>query len=304
MKILLTGSTGMVGRNIINNKDYKNYSFILPSRLDLDLTQFNSTKTFLKENKPDLIINAAGKVGGIHANMTNQTSFMVENYDINRNLILSARDLGIKKFLNLGSSCMYSKDSINPLKETSLFSGALEPTNEGYAFSKCFAAKLGQFINNEIGQLIYKTVVPCNLYGKFDSFDPNNSHMVPAAIRKIHEAIIYEHDSVNVWGTGNVRREFMFAEDFSNFIYHAIKNFDNLPEIMNVGTGIDYSISEYYECISRVLGYKGKLEFDKEKPEGMKQKLVDISLLKEFGWKSSFSLEKGISKTYKYYKEL
>lgn len=303
MKILLTGSTGMVGRNITGNILFSKFDFLLPTRNELDLTKFKNTKDYLKKNKPDFVINAAGRVGGIHANMTNQTAFMIENFDINRNLITASKECGIKELINLGSSCMYPKDAINPLKEEYLYSGTLEPTNEGYAISKCFASKLCQFINNDSHEYSYKTIVPCNLYGKFDNFDPKHSHMLPAAIRKIHEAIMKDIPYVDVWGTGKVRREFMFAEDFSNFIYYAIEHFSSMPDIMNVGIGEDLSISEYYQNIASVLGYSGRLNFDKDKPEGMKQKLIDISLLKKFGWQSSFSLSEGINKTYQYYKE-
>jgi GDP-L-fucose synthase len=304
MKILLTGSTGMVGQNILENEQSKNYKFIIPNRAELDLTNFDETKNYLLKNNPDFIVNAAGRVGGIHANMTNQTAFMLENFDINRNLIIASRECGIERLLNLGSSCMYPKDAINPLKEEFLFTGSLEPTNEGYAISKCFAAKLCQFINLESDSLKYKTIVPCNLYGKFDSFDPINSHMLPAAIRKVHEAIHTNQDIVNVWGSGRARREFMYVEDFSNFLFYAINNFEKMPSIMNVGIGKDYSISEYYQNICDTLGFKGELVFDKSKPEGMQQKLVDISLLKNFGWESSFSLKEGIIRTHKYFRKL
>ena len=197
---------------------------------------------------------------------------------------------------------MYPRFAINPLSEDLILKGELEPTNEGYAIAKIMSTRLCEYIVKEDNSKNYKTVIPCNLYGKYDKFHPKNSHMIPAVIRKIHDANLSGANEINIWGDGTARREFMYAEDLSDFIFYAITKFDKMPQNINVGLGYDYSINDYYSEIATVLGYKGKFSHDLTKPTGMKQKLIDDTKLKEFGWKSKTTLTEGLRKTIDYYK--
>ena len=302
MKILLTGSSGMVGQNIINHKKFKKYTFLIPSSSELNLLEERNVESFLKSNNPDLIIHAAGFVGGIQSNINSPVDFLLKNSLMGINLINKSKELKIKSFLNLGSSCMYPANIATKISESMLLSGPLEPTNEGYAISKILSTKLCEFISKSFPEFNYKTIIPCNLFGKYDKFDPIKSHLIPAAIMKIHNAKIYDK-SVEIWGNGDARREFMYAEDFSNLIFYAIENFSEMPHVMNVGMGIDYTINDYYIAIANEIGFNGKFIHDLSKPEGMKRKIVDNFKLSKFGWKPSFSLNEGIKETYSYYLE-
>lgn len=303
MKIFLTGGNGMVGKNILNYSEAKNFTFIHPSSKELNLQDYNAVDEFIKINKPDFIIHAAGLVGGIHANIANPVNFLMVNLDIGRNIILAAKNNNVKHFMNLASSCMYPRNAKNPLTEELILQGELEPTNEGYAIAKIVSTRLCEYISKEDSSFIYKTIIPCNLYGKYDKFSPEHSHMVPAVINKIQDAIINNKSEIDIWGDGLSRREFMYAEDLANFVFYAIANFEKMPQNLNVGLGYDYTINEYYSIIAKVLGYKGKFIHDLTKPVGMRQKLIDDTKLKQFGWKHSTSLEEGIEKTVDYFKK-
>ena len=196
---------------------------------------------------------------------------------------------------------MYPRDAVNPLAEELILKGELEPTNEGYALAKVASTRLCEYICKEDTQLIYKTVIPCNLYGEYDKFDPNHSHMIPAVIRKLDDAVKAEVDEIDIWGDGEARREFMYAEDLADFIFYAIEGFSDMPQNINVGLGTDYTINEYYQTIAKVVGFKGKFKHDLDKPVGMKQKLIDDTKLANFGWSYKTSLEMGIKKTFQYY---
>lgn len=303
MKIFLTGGNGMVGKNILNYSEAKNFTFIHPSSKELNLQDYNAVDEFIKINKPDFIIHAAGLVGGIHANIANPVNFLMVNLDIGRNIILAAKNNNVKHFMNLASSCMYPRNAKNPLAEELILQGELEPTNEGYAIAKIVSTRLCEYISKEDSSFIYKTIIPCNLYGKYDKFSPEHSHMVPAVINKIQDAVINNKSEIDIWGDGLSRREFMYAEDLANFVFYAIANFEKMPQNLNVGLGYDYTINEYYSVIAKVLGYKGKFIHDLTKPVGMRQKLIDDTKLKQFGWKHSTSLEEGIEKTVDYFKK-
>ncbi len=300
-KILITGSNGMVGKNILEFEKSKNYIFLTPSSKELNLLDRNSVDTYIKVNQPDIVIHCAGIVGGIQANMANPVKFLVENTQMGLNIIMSAYENGIKDFINMSSSCMYPKDAKNPLSEELILKGELEPTNEGYAIAKVTSTRLCEYINKEDETCQYKTIIPCNLYGRYDKFDPKHSHMLPAVIKKIHEAKINNQTTLDIWGDGEARREFMYAEDLADFTYYAIENFEKMPQNINVGLGHDYTINEYYKAITEVIGYEGKFVHDLTKPVGMKQKLIDDSKLQEFGWKYKTSLKNGIEKIYNYY---
>lgn len=302
MKILITGSTGMVGRNLIEYLDkHSNYKLLTSSSKELNLLNDKEVESYLQKYLPDMIIHCAGVVGGIQANISYPVKFLVENTIMGINLINTAYKLGIKNLINIASSCMYPKYADNPLREEYILDGKLEPTNEGYALAKITVTKLCEYISKENNEFQYKTIIPCNLYGKYDKFDLEKSHMIPAVIRKIHNAKQENKKQIEIWGDGKARREFMYTEDLADFIYYAIKNFEKMPQNINIGLGEDYSINEYYKIISKVIGYKGDFTYDLSKPIGMKQKLVDITKLKEFGWNHKFSLEDGIQKTYEYF---
>jgi GDP-L-fucose synthase len=300
-KILITGANGMVGRNIAEYSKAQNYILLTPSSKELDLLDRVSVDRYIKENKPDIVIHCAGIVGGIQANIKNPVKFLVDNTQMGLNIIMSSYENKIKNLINMSSSCMYPREAINPLGEELILKGELEPTNEGYAIAKITSTRLCEYINKEDSSFAYKTVIPCNLYGKYDKFDPKHSHMLPAVIKKIDEAKNNNQDTLDIWGDGTARREFMYAEDLADFIYYALENFDKMPQNINVGLGEDYTINEYYKTISKIIGYKGKFVHDLTKPIGMKQKLIDDTKLTEFGWKHQTSLENGIRKIYDYY---
>lgn len=301
MKILLTGGSGMVGRNILENQEADRHEIIAPPRTSLNLLDRKAVKAYLLSEMPDLIIHSAGKVGGIQANMANHASFLTNNLEMGINLVCEASSIGIPNLINIASSCMYPRDVCNPLREDMLLKGKLEPTNEGYALAKIVTTRLCEYMTQEDSKKKYRTIIPCNLYGRYDNFNPKNSHLVPAIIRKIHEAKLSGDRSVVVWGDGKARREFMCAKDVADFIFFAIKNIDRIPQNINVGMGHDYSIIHYYRAVAEVIGFKGKFEFDLSKPVGMKQKLVDITELKNLGWNHKISLTDGINEAYEFF---
>ena len=301
MKIILTGANGMVGKNILAIASSYQHEFLTPNSSELNLLDATSVRLYIEKHQPDMVIHAAGIVGGIQANMAHPVKFLVENMQMGLNILTAANDAGVTKFLNLSSSCMYPRDAINPLSEDLILKGELEPTNEGYALAKITSTRLCEYICQENSARLYKTIVPCNLYGHFDKFDPNHSHMIPAVIRKIDEAKKSKQTEIDIWGDGEARREFMYAEDLAGFIFYALDNFDSMPQNLNVGLGIDYTINEYYQAVADVVGYTGEFKHDLSKPVGMRQKLIDDAKLKEFGWGYKTSLEVGIQKTYEFY---
>lgn len=301
MRIFLTGGRGMVGRNFIDHSQAAEHEILAPSSRDLDLRDFGSVSAWFKKHSPDVVVHAAGRVGGIQANIREPVAFLTENLDMGRNVVMAAREAGVKRLLNLGSSCMYPRNAPNPLSEDQVLTGELEPTNEGYALAKILVARLCDYVVREDASFQYKTLVPCNLYGRYDKFDPKHSHLLPAIIHKIHEAKKNGSDEVEVWGTGNVRREFMYAGDLADCMWRALKHFDTLPFLMNVGLGRDLSILGYYYAVARVVGYSGGFVHDLTKPEGMAQKLVSIDRLEEWGWRSTTTLDEGIAQTYEFY---
>ena len=292
----------MVGKNILEHPYAEKYKFFAPDIPDLDLFNFEAVKEYIAKVKPDFIIHAAGRVGGIQANMANPVAFLLENLDMGRNLVWAARQCGVKKLLNLGSSCMYPRNAVNPLKEEMVLQGELEPTNEGYALAKTVVSRLCSYISRENPEFRYKTLIPCNLYGRWDKFEPEHSHMIPAVIRKVHMAKISGDKTVEIWGDGTARREFMYAGDIADCIHRAITDFDSMPEIMNAGVGDDYSVNDYYRAVAEVVGYKGSFTHDITKPAGMARKLVDTSRMNDWGWKPATPLRDGIAASYEFFK--
>ncbi len=292
----------MVGKNIIDYFSKKsNFKLLYPDSKSLNLLDSNAIENYLGNNNVDCIIHCAGLVGGIQANINSPYSFLETNLLIGLNLINSAVKFKIGKFINLGSSCMYPKDRDTQLKESDILTGPLEPTNEGYAIAKITVAKLCEYANNQFS-LNYKTIIPCNIYGKWDKFDPIKSHLIPAVIRKINQAK-YNNEDVKIWGDGKARREFLYAEDLADFILFSLNNYKSLEDYTNVGLGYDYSILEYYKIIAKVTKYNGKFRFDLSKPSGMKRKLCSINKQTKLGWSPKHSLEEGISKTNKFFIE-
>ncbi len=304
-RILLTGSGGMVGQNLLEHPAVDEYEMLAPRSGELDLRDFDSVQAYLRKHQPDMVIHAAGKVGGIQANMREPVSFLMDNLDMGRNIVWAAHEAGIKRLINLGSSCMYPRNHGEPLREEMVLKGELEPTNEGYALAKVMTARLCEYIKREDASYQYKTLIPCNIYGRHDKFDPANSHLVPAIIHKIHQAKVNESNLVEIWGDGTARREFMYAGDLADAVMRATKNFDTLPDYMNVGLGHDYTINEYYQAAADVIGYNGQFVHDVSKPVGMMRKLVNVERQCAWGWEAQIDLRTGIKKTYDYYvKEL
>lgn len=301
MRLLLTGSSGMVGRNLLEHADMPSFEVITPSQSELNLLDYANVDKFLGFYNPDMVIHAAGIVGGIQINIQNPVKFFLQNLDMGRNIIWASRQNGIKHLINLGSSCMYPCNAPNPLREEIILSGQLEPSNEGYALAKIATTRLCQYINREDADYQYKTLIPCNLYGRWDKFDPVESHLIAAIIHKIYKALRIGAKQVEIWGDGNVRREFMYAGDFADCLVHAIKHFDSLPFLMNVGVGRDYTVNEYYTSAAKVMGYSGSFIHDLSKPVGMPNKLVDITKQIEYGWHKNCELNEGLAATYDFY---
>lgn len=301
IKIYITGGNGLVGRNIIENSKDLDCSIVAPKHSELDLIDYNKVLEFINKEKPDFIIHTAGQVGGIQANVKDPYGFFTNNIVMGVNVIKAAKETGIKNLLNLSSSCSYPCNISTPLSEEMVLTGPFEPTNEGYAIAKTVTLRMCEYITKQFEGFNYKTVMPCNLYGRYDKFSPKNSHLIPAIIRKLHEAKVNNISKIDIWGDGLSRREFMYATDFARIIIEIIKIFDKIPVVLNIGLGYDYSINEYYETVAKIVGYKGTFEHDLSKPSGIKQKLLNIEKQKKLGLLAKYSLEDGIKETYKYF---
>ena len=299
--LLLTGGSGMVGQNILEHPKVEGWNIVAPSSKELDLTNSNLVDDFVLKLKPKIIVHAAGHVGGIQANIANPIKFLERNVLIGRNIIMAAFEAKVPHFLNLASTCMYPCLAQNPLREEMILTGELEHTNEGYALAKIVATRLCQYIRRENPHAQYKTIIPCNLFGRHDSFDPKTSHLLPAIIHKIHQAKIKAQTAVEIWGDGKARREFMYASDLADAIFYALADIDSLPDLMNCGLGVDYSINDYYHTVADVIGWKGEFIHDLSKPVGMKQKLCATELQSAWGWSAPTSLRDAISETYEFY---
>ena len=299
-KIYIAGHTGMVGSSVwrtLNSNGY--YNLIGRTFSELDLRNQKAVDDFYKKEKPEVVIDAAAKVGGILANNDYPYQFLMENMQIQNNLIDGAFKSGIDKFIFLGSSCIYPKFAPQPLKEEYLLTDSLEPTNEWYAIAKITGVKACQSIRKQFGKS-YVSLMPTNLYGYNDNFDLKSSHVLPAMIRKFHEAKENKHGDVILWGTGTPRREFLFVDDLAKCIMFALEN-ELTEHLFNVGFGEDISIKELANIIQEIVGHKGKIIWDRSKPDGTPRKLMDISKLKALGWVHSTTLEEGIKKTYNWF---
>ncbi|GAA5163897.1 GDP-L-fucose synthase [Viridibacterium curvum] len=300
-KILLTGGSGMVGRNLLDLARERGVSIVAPRSSQLNLLDAVQTRAMLAEIQPDLIVHAAGHVGGIQANMREPVQFLTANWDMGRNLVTAAREMGVPRLINLGSSCMYPRNRQEALREEDVLTGELEPTNEGYAIAKIAVARLCDYVRRETPACQYKTLIPCNLYGAYDKFDPARSHLVPAVIHKLHCAVKNGQADVEIWGDGTARREFMHARDLADAILHAVVHFDSLPDYLNIGLGKDYSVNEYYRAAAEVIGFTGRFVHDTSKPVGMARKLTDVSRARDWGWQAETGLVEGLRLTYEHY---
>lgn len=302
-KMLLTGGNGMVGRNILAHTGAADWDILAPRSAELDLTNSAAVTAWFAQHRPDIVVHAAGRVGGIQANIANPVAFLDDNTAMGRNVIIGAHRAGVRQLLNLASTCMYPRAAANPLREEMILTGELEPTNEGYALAKIMASRLCQYIRREDASALYKTLIPCNLYGLYDSFDPANSHLVPAIIHKVHQAKQAGTETVEIWGDGSVRREFMFAADLADAVHRAAADMASLPDLMNVGLGHDHAINDYYATVARVIGWQGRFVHDLDRPVGMKQKLCATDRLSDWGWQAPTSLQQGLAQTYAHYLE-
>jgi GDP-L-fucose synthase len=301
-KIYIAGHKGLVGSALVRKLEELGYNnLILRTRDELNLLDQQQVENFFKKERPEYIFLAAAKVGGILANSQYGAEFIYENLQIQNNIIHNAYLQNVKKLLFLGSSCIYPKDCPQPIKEEYLLSGYLEPTNEPYAIAKIAGLKMCQSYNQQY-QTNFISVMPTNLYGPNDNFDLESSHVLPALIRKFHEAKTNNNNSVVAWGTGEPRREFLYIDDLADACIFLMNNY-NSSEIINIGNGLDITIKELAETIKDIIGFTGKIEWDKTKPDGTARKLLDVSKLHTLGWKHKVNLEEGIRLTYNWYLE-
>jgi GDP-L-fucose synthase len=308
-KIFVAGHKGMVGSAIVRALQAQGYhNLLLADRATLDLTNQAATQAFYAAERPDYVIVAAAKVGGIHANNTYPANFLVENLMMECNLIQGAFDVGCTNLLFLGSSCIYPKLAPQPIQEDALLNGYLEPTNEAYAIAKIAGIKLCESFNRQ-HNTDYRALMPTNLYGPGDNFHPENSHVIPALMRRIHKAKLNHSAEAVIWGSGTPMREFLHVDDLAAACLHMM----TLPKAqldaalspmmshINVGTGVDVSIRELAQTLAEVIGFEGKLAFDSTKPDGTPRKLLDVSKINDLGWQAKFDLQNGLASTYAWF---
>ncbi len=299
-KIYVAGHNGLVGSAIMRKLQSEGYTNLITRTFEeLDLTDQKATRDFFEKERPEYVFLAAAKVGGIQANSVYPADFIYINLMIECNVIKASHEFGVKKLLFLGSSCIYPKLAPQPIKEEYLLSGYLEETNEPYALAKISGMKMCQYFNKQYGTN-FISVMPTNLYGPNDNFDLNTSHVLPALIRKFHEAKVNNAPYVEIWGTGTPRREFLLVDDLADACLFLMKNYSG-NDFFNVGTGEDVTIRELAELIGEVVGYKGELKFDTSKPDGTPRKLLDVTRIHEAGWRHKTELKEGLTRTYGWY---
>jgi len=298
-RIYVAGHRGMVGAAITRRLCEQGMEALSADRSELDLLDQTAVKNWVSTNKPDVMIVAAAKVGGILANDTRPAEFIYDNLVIETNLIDAAYKAGVERVVFLGSSCIYPKFAPQPMSEDSLLTGPLEPTNEWYAIAKIAGVKLAQAYRKQYG-CKYISAMPTNLYGIGDNFSLQGSHVIPALMRKAHEAKVSGQEAMEVWGTGTVRREFLLVDDLADAVLFLAENYDE-PEPINVGVGEDLTIREVAELICEVVGYEGRLEFDASKPDGTPRKLLDVSRISSLGWRAGTDLRTGLTGTYSWF---
>lgn len=296
-KIYVAGHAGMVGSALLRRLAREDCQLVTADHARLDLTRQAPTEAFLQHHRPDIVIIAAARVGGILANSTYPADFLYENLAIALNLIRAAHEVGVEKLLWLGSSCIYPRDAVQPLHEEALLTGPLEPTNEAYAIAKIAGLKYAEACARQYGNH-FMTAMPTNLYGPNDNFDLHSSHVLPALIRRIHDAKIAGSDAVAMWGTGSPLREFLHVDDLADACIHLLGHYDG-TEPVNIGTGEEISIKDLARMVARVTGYQGRFEHDLSKPDGTPRKLLDSSRMRALGWRPQIRLEDGIAQVYR-----
>lgn len=293
----------MVGRNLLEHPRAARWDLRAPARAELDLSDFAATREYLRHWRPHVVVHAAGRVGGIQANLAAPVDFLVQNLDLGRNIVLAARAAGVRRLVNLGSSCMYPPSASIPFDESALLTGAFEPTNEGYGLAKATVARLCAYVRREDPALRYQTLVPCNLYGRHDHYEPASSHLVAAAIAKVHAAKRDGRDEVEIWGDGTARREFMYCGDLADAIVRFVED-DAVPwDWMNVGTGVEHTVDDYYRAVARAVGWSGRFVHDASRPAGAKSKRVAVDRQSAWGWAPRVGLDEGIALAYQAYLE-
>nr|WP_150560293.1 GDP-L-fucose synthase [Pandoraea bronchicola] len=314
-RIFVAGHRGLVGTALTRNLQNRGFNnLLLRGHAELDLCDQHAVAKFFAETRPDYVFLAAAKVGGIHANHTFPGDFIRDNLAIQTNVIESARQTGVKRLLFLGSSCIYPRLAEQPMRESALLTGPLEPTNRAYALAKIAGIEMCWSYNRQFGTR-YLAVMPTNLYGPGDNYHPTNSHVIPALLRKFHEAKVQGAESVTVWGTGTPRREFLYSDDMADACVHLMTlpdtRFDTLlgsdeattgvfePPLVNVGTGVDLTIADLAALVRRTVGYTGNIVFDADKPDGTPRKLLDVGRLSGYGWRASTSLDDGLAQAYR-----
>lgn len=298
-RVWVAGHRGMVGSAILRRLAREGCEILTASRNDADLRDPHATLRWMKAQAPDIVFVAAAKVGGILENSRRPAEFLFDNLTIETSIISAAREIGVRKLLFLGSSCVYPKMAPQPIREESLLTGPLEPTNEWYAIAKIAGLKLCQAYRQQYGSN-FISCMPTNLYGQRDNFDLQSSHVLPALLRKIHEAKLSGADEVSIWGSGAPRREFLHVDDLADACVFLMQNFDgDIP--LNVGTGSDITIAELATMIADIVGYRGRFAFDRSKPDGTPRKLLDVSRLTDLGWRAKIDLRAGIAATYEWY---
>ena len=299
-RIYVAGHTGMVGAAVIRRLQSAGYgNLALRTRAELDLTDQMAVREFMAKEQPAYVVDCAARVGGIKANMTFPAEFLYENLQIQNNLIWSAKEAGVGTFLFLGSSCIYPRGCPQPMQEEFFMTGRPEPTNEGYAYAKIAGMKLCEYIHTEFGRN-FVSCMPTNIYGEGDNFDPGTSHVIPALVRRMHEAREAGASEVVIWGTGNSRREFLHVDDLADAVCWLLHHHRG-RRFLNVGTGQDISVRELAERIRRLVGFEGSLVFDASKPDGMPRKLLDVSALHASGWHHRIEVDEGLRRTYDWY---
>lgn len=296
-RVFVAGHRGMVGQAVVRRlKKCDDVQLITATRSELDLTNQASVDDFFAEQRPDVVVFAAAKVGGIHANMTYPVEFMMDNLLMSVNVARSSYESGVKRLLYLGSTCIYPRNAPQPIQERSLLSDYLEKTNEAYALAKITGLKLCEYYRRQYGALFH-SAMPTNLYGPGDNYHPDNSHVLPALVRRFHEAKINHAPEVTIWGTGSPKREFLHVDDLADAILYLL-TLEDPPDWVNVGTGEDISILDLAKIVAETVGYEGKITTDPTKPDGTPRKVTDMSVMHSLGWKHRISLAEGLKRTY------
>ena len=299
MRVLLTGAHGMVGKNILDCNLSKEYQWLTPSRDELNLLNYDDVFRYIQQHSPDLVIHAAGKVGGISSHNEHQFEYFSENLRMGENVVLGSKNNSVKKLINISSGSIYPDLDNKILCESDLLTAPVNSLTEGYSLAKIAILKLCTYISNEYKDYQYTTVVPSNIFGKWDNFG-SDAHMLPSIIKRLDSAKRNKLKNVEIWGDGSAKREFLFAQDFSKFIFDIVKSLDSC-QVINLGYGSDFTVLEYNQIIADVVGYKGKFSFNLDKPVGNKRKLLDLKQMKSLNIWRSHSIKEGIKKTYDFY---